>query len=58
MTDLLNLLPYLCLGTTLGMLAMPSHGALPRLSYRKVGGLHFWRIGRLGGSFYLASNKA
>jgi hypothetical protein len=24
------------------------------LSYRKVGGLHHWRIGRLGGSFYIA----
>lgn len=23
------------------------------LAYRLVGGLHFWRIGRLGGSFYL-----
>lgn len=29
----------------------------PFMSYRKVGGLRFWRIGRLGGSFYLASNK-
>ena len=24
------------------------------MSYRKVGGLRFWRIGRLGGSFYIA----
>lgn len=24
------------------------------MTYRKQGGLHFWRIGRLGGSFYLA----
>lgn len=23
------------------------------MTYRKVGGLHHWRIGRLGGSFYL-----
>lgn len=23
-------------------------------SYRKVGGLHFWRIGRFGGMFYLS----
>ena len=23
-------------------------------AYRKVGGLHFWRIGRIGGMFYLA----
>lgn len=24
------------------------------MSIKKVGGLHHWRIGRLGGSFYLA----
>lgn len=24
------------------------------MTYRKVGGLHHWRVGRLGGSFYIA----
>lgn len=24
------------------------------MTYRKVGGLYHWRIGRIGGSFYLA----
>ncbi len=24
------------------------------LSWRKVGGLYHWRVGRLGGSFYIA----
>ena len=24
------------------------------LSFKRVGGVRFWRIGRLGGSFYLA----
>jgi hypothetical protein len=28
---------------------------LPRVEWRKVGGLRFWRIGRLGGSFYLTA---
>ncbi len=28
------------------------------MTYRKQGGLHFWRIGRLGGSFYLARRTA
>lgn len=23
------------------------------MTYRKIGGLHHWRIGRLGGSFYI-----
>ena len=23
------------------------------MSYRKVGGLHHWRVGRVGGSFYI-----
>lgn len=26
----------------------------PCVSWRKVGGLHHWRLGRLGGSFYIA----
>ena len=25
------------------------------MGWRRVGGLRFWRIGRLGGSFYVAS---
>lgn len=29
--------------------AMPS---MPYMSVRKVGGLWFWKIGRMGGSFY------
>lgn len=28
------------------------------LHYRKVGGLHHWRIGRLGGSFYMKGREA
>ena len=24
------------------------------LTYKKIGGLHHWRIGRVGGSFYFA----
>jgi hypothetical protein len=57
-TDLLQILPYLSLGTTLGMLALPLRDRAPfRMSYHKVGGLHFWRIGRLGGSFYIASSR-
>jgi hypothetical protein len=51
MTDILLILPYLTLGATLGGLAMLPHRVL---GYRKVGGLHFWRIGRLGGSVYIA----
>lgn len=27
-------------------------------NYRKVGGLHHWRIGRLGGSFYIARRRS
>ena len=27
-------------------------------SYRKVGGLRFWRIGRLGGMFYVTKKPA
>lgn len=23
------------------------------MNYQKVGGLHFWRVGRFGGSFYV-----
>ena len=25
-----------------------------RLEWRKVGGIRFWRVGRLGGSFYIS----
>lgn len=25
---------------------------------KRVGGIHFWRLGRLGGSFYLAKKPA
>lgn len=25
--------------------------------FKKVGGIHFWRLGRLGGSFYIAKKK-
>lgn len=28
------------------------------MSYKKVGALHFFRIGRFGGSIYLAKSKA
>ena len=28
------------------------------MTYRKVGGLHHWRVGRLGGSFYIAKRRA
>lgn len=28
--------------------------SLPEIAVRRVGGLTFWRIGRIGGSFYLA----
>jgi len=24
------------------------------MTYKKVGGMHHWRLGRLGGSFYIA----
>jgi len=27
-------------------------------SYRKIGGLHHWRIGRFGGSFYVSRRPA
>lgn len=27
------------------------------MTYRKVGGLHHWRIGRVGGSFYLRKSN-
>ena len=27
------------------------------VSFRKVGGIFFWRVGRFGGSFYLQSAK-
>ena len=27
---------------------------LLRLEWRKVGGIRFWRVGRLGGSFYIS----
>jgi len=33
--------------------AAPVVRILPRVEWRKVGGLRFWRIGRLGGSFYV-----
>lgn len=29
----------------------------PFASFRRVGGLYHWRIGRLGGSFYLARSN-
>ena len=25
--------------------------------FKKVGGIHFWRLGRIGGSFYIAKKK-
>lgn len=28
--------------------------SMPAMTARRVGGLTFWRIGRFGGSFYLA----
>jgi hypothetical protein len=28
------------------------------MTYHKVGGLHHWRIGRFGGSFYVARKAA
>jgi hypothetical protein len=28
-----------------------------RFSFRKVGGLYHWRVGRLGGSFYVAKSR-
>lgn len=42
---------------------MQQHGVVAdqeiiMFSYRKVGGLHFWRIGRLGGMFYIAKRSA
>jgi hypothetical protein len=27
-------------------------------SWRRVGGLRFWRVGRLGGSFYVAARRS
>lgn len=27
------------------------------ISYKKVGGLHHWKLGRLGGSFYLKASE-
>lgn len=27
------------------------------MTYKKVGGLHHWKIGRLGGSFYLKQSE-
>ena len=27
------------------------------VSLRKVGGLHHWRVGKLGGSFYIAKAR-
>lgn len=40
-----------------GAMVWPITTRQPFFSYRKVGGLHFWRIGRLGGSVYIAGRK-
>lgn len=32
--------------------------ALSMISFRRVGGIYFWRVGRVGGSFYLSKNPA
>lgn len=37
--------------------ALPVPAKRPFFNWRKVGGLRHWRIGRLGGSFYLARNE-
>lgn len=31
---------------------------LARTRMRKVGGIWFWKVGRLGGSFYLSASEA
>lgn len=54
MLDLLNIIPFISFGTLAGFLAWPPRHNAMRLSCRKNGGLWFWRVGRLGGSFYLA----
>lgn len=32
--------------------------ALSMISFRRVGGIYFWRVGRVGGSFYLSKTSA
>lgn len=43
---------------TAAMLAAGLAGEiLIRLRIRRVGGIHFWRIGRIGGSLYFTRNR-
>lgn len=51
--------PALAVGTMLAVSAFPlvvvlAHEAVTAFTFRRVGGLLFFKVGRLGGSFYLS----